>query len=263
MAPHRKNRGIVMPRYDFTSQRLFFDEPLGEGKTLELDRAQANYLLNVLRLGSGDHVLLFNGKDGEWRADIVPEGRKKAALLVTHQTRLQTPAYDLHYLFAPIKQARLEYMVQKAVEMGAGILQPVITDFTQTRNLKTDRMVHYAIEAAEQCGILNLPAIHEAVPLPASVKALAGERNVIFCDEGAENQNPLQAIEVQREALTSKPLAILIGPEGGFSEAERSFLNGCDHVFSIPLGPRVLRADTAAVAALSIVQSTLGDWKDA
>ncbi|MEM9732377.1 MAG: 16S rRNA (uracil(1498)-N(3))-methyltransferase [Pseudomonadota bacterium] len=246
-----------MPRYDFTSQRLFVDHDLQAGARFELDRAQANYLLNVLRLGDGDHVLLFNGRDGEWRADLLPSGRKKADLELVSQTRPQPTPSDLIYLFAPLKQARMEYMVQKAVEMGAGVLQPVFTQFTQMRKLNHDRMEAQIIEAAEQCGILSLPVLEKGLPLMGAVERLTDERLLIFCDEGEESQNPLLPLT---QAPKGKPLAILVGPEGGFSEDERSALRALPNTLTIPLGPRVLRGDTAAVAALAIVQATLGDW---
>lgn len=247
-----------MPRYDFTSQRLYFDCDLSERFKLELDRNQANYLLNVLRLKSGGHVLLFNGRDGEWHADLEQEGRKKAHLIVSHQTRPQTPLSDLHYLFAPLKQARMEYMVQKAVEMGVSRLQPVFTDFTQMRKVNLEKMRVQAIEAAEQCGILNLPEIDTPKPLFEVVNQIPTERHILFCDEGEESQNPLSALN----HLTPAPISLLIGPEGGFSEQEREMLRKNSSVTPIPLGPRVLRADTAAVAALAVIQATLGDWQD-
>ncbi len=245
-----------MPLYDFISQRLFTDNALTAGVRIELDRQQANYLLNVLRLRDGAPVLLFNGEDGEWRATIESEGRKKASLIVEERTRDQTPQYDLHYLFAPLKQARLEYMVQKAVEMGVGVMLPVMTQYTQMKKLNLDKMNAHAIEAAEQCGILSLPEIRNPAPLIDAVQEYAGQRKIIFCDEGDAGQNPIAGIQ----NLRGKPLAVLIGPEGGFSEAERQSLNALPHVTAIPLGPRVLRADTAAVAALALVQAIAGDW---
>ncbi len=247
-----------MPRYDFISQRLFVEADLAAGQRLEADRGQANYLLNVLRLKEGASILLFNGRDGEWRAEIEPAGRKKATLVLREQTRAQPEQPDLHYLFAPLKQARLEYMVQKAVEMGTGVLQPVITQFTHSRTLKVDRMKAHSIEAAEQCGILTLPEVRQAVPLETAVEGLGESRQLIFCDEGEESQNPLRALS----NVKTGPLAVLIGPEGGFSQEERVMLRSLSHVTPIPLGPRVLRADTAAVAALALVQATIGDWRD-
>lgn len=247
-----------MPRYDFTSQRLFMDVSLAEGGTVELDRGQANYLLNVLRLGENDHVLVFNGRDGEWRAEIIPQGRKKAALKVAKQTRPQPAAYDLVYMFAPLKQARMEYMVQKAVEMGAGSLHPVLTEYTQLRKINIEKMHLQAIEAAEQCGILTIPTVQDLQPLEIAIEEIDRDRTIIFCDEGDLSQNPLSTLQ----GIQSQKHAVLIGPEGGFSEAERSFLKAQDNVVAIPLGPRVLRADTAAVAALALVQTVLGDWND-
>ncbi|MEM8749003.1 MAG: 16S rRNA (uracil(1498)-N(3))-methyltransferase [Pseudomonadota bacterium] len=246
-----------MPRYDFISQRLFIDTALSAGQDIALDRAQANYLLNVLRMKAGQSVLVFNGRDGEWRCEIAQHGRKAASLTVKEQTRAQTPHPDLHYLFAPLKQARLEYMVQKAVEMGAGVLQPVLTQHTQLRRINLEKMRAHSIEAAEQCGILSLPIINEPVDLEVAVDALSGNRQVVFCDEGEQTQNPLPALKT----IPGGPIAVLVGPEGGFSEDERALLRGKSHVTPIPLGPRVLRADTAAVAALALVQATLGDWE--
>ncbi len=247
-----------MPRYDFTSQRLFMDVPLAADNTIELDRGQANYLLNVLRLGENDHILVFNGRDGEWRAEITPQGRKKAVLNVSEQTRPQPAAYDLIYMFAPLKQARMEYVVQKAVEMGAGSLQPVLTEYTQLRKINVEKMNLQAVEAAEQCGILTIPSIEDLQPLEAAIGNTANDHTIIFCDEGDLLQNPLSMLQ----DIQSQNFAILVGPEGGFSETERKLLKAQNNVVAIPLGPRVLRADTAAVAALALVQTVLGDWHD-
>jgi 16S rRNA (uracil1498-N3)-methyltransferase len=247
-------------RPDFRSHRLFVRADLTAGATIPLDRAQANYLVNVLRMKPGDPVLLFNGRDGEWRATLRPEGRKTHALLVDAIVRAQPPASDLHYLFAPLKHARLDYMVEKAVEMGAGRLRPVLTQHTQVTRLNRDRMTANAIEAAEQCGILSIPEIDEPValkPLLDGWRAHEGERRIIFCDEGEEGTDPLAVLAGPQPSR----LAVLIGPEGGFSEDERQNLRARDFVTAIPLGSRILRADTAAVAALALVQATLGDWK--
>lgn len=246
-----------MPRYDFTTQRLFMAQSLEEKAALELDRSQANYLLNVLRLKAGDTVLVFNGRDGEWRAILQPHGRKKAHLEVDGQTREQQPLPDLTLLFAPLKQARLEYMVQKAVEMGVGTLIPVRTDHTQAKPLKDSKAAAYILEAAEQCGILAVPQMHEETKLRDALDGLSANTHLIFCDEGEASQNPLDALPENSDGA----LAVLIGPEGGFSEAERDDLRRRDNVTAIPLGPRVLRADTAAVAALAVVQAKLGDWR--
>lgn len=241
---------------DFARHRLFLDLSFVPGGAVPLEREQANYLLNVLRFRAGDSVLVFNGRDGEWLATLVPEGRKQATLSLVRQVKPQPPQNDLHYLFAPLKHARLDYMAQKAVEMGAGVLQPVITRRTQVSRLNLDRMRANAIEAAEQCGILNLPLVEAERPLEAALAALAPERLLIFCDEGAEQTSPLATLAAREPA----PLAVLIGPEGGFDEAERRLIRARPNTLPISLGPRILRADTAAVAALALVQASLGDW---
>jgi 16S rRNA (uracil1498-N3)-methyltransferase len=252
-----------MALHDFRSQRLFVDVPLGTSARITLDRAQANYLLNVLRLGEGDGLLVFNGRDGEWRAKLVPEGRKSATLVCEREVRAQPPASNLHYLFAPLKAARLEYVVQKAVEMGASKLVPVITRFTQVSRLKPEKMRAHAIEAAEQCGILALPEITEEVKLTDAIAKLEPDRVLIFCDEEAPVADPLQALQAAPVAGSSvPPLAVLVGPEGGFAPDERAVLLARESVVQLSLGPRILRADTAAVAALALVQGMLGDWQN-
>jgi len=241
---------------DFTKHRLYSEAPLETGAVLELARDQANYLLNVLRLRSGDSILVFNGRDGEWLCAIRAEGRKQASLEALEQTRPQPPAPDLIYLFAPLKHARLDYIAQKAVEMGAGVLQPVLTRFTQVSRLNLDRLAANAIEAAEQCGILALPQIRAEQPLAAALAALEPERLLIFCDEAQDAGSPIAALQ----GASRGPLAVLIGPEGGFDESERALILQRERTLRLSLGPRILRADTAAVAALAVVQATLGDW---
>lgn len=248
-----------MSRYEFRMHRLFVEQDLSAGIALPVARAQANYLLNVLRLKGGSSVLVFNGRDGEWLAEIEELGRKACALVPREQTRQQTTMPDLIYLFAPLKQARVDYMAQKAVEMGAGRLQPVVTRHTQSGRIKLDRMQANVIEACEQCGVLNMPEVLEPVSLEDMIAGWSDNepgRQLIFCDEGEESQNPLPILS----KLERGPLAVLIGPEGGFSEDERQLLRAQSFVIAIPLGPRVLRADTAAVAALAVVQAVIGDW---
>ncbi len=243
--------------YDLRAPRLFVDTPLAAGAVAEPSRAQAHYLMHVLRLKAGETVLVFNGRDGEWRAIFNKAGRKSCRLVVDEQTRAQPEAPDLQLLFAPLKQARLDYMVQKAVEMGAGRLVPVVTQFTQVARINGERMRANAIEAAEQCGLLSLP---EIAPLARLETILAGRdagRRLIFCDEAAAVADPVAALR----ALPDGPLAVLIGPEGGFSTEERTRLLDLPQVTAISLGPRILRADTAAVAALAVVQATIGDWR--
>jgi 16S rRNA (uracil1498-N3)-methyltransferase len=246
-----------MPSSDFRSPRLYVDHALADGATISLDPAQAHYLGDVLRRKPGDTLLVFNGRDGEWQAEFERSGKRGASLTLRQRTRAQDRAGDLHYLFAPLKRARLDYMVQKAVEMGASHLQPVLTRHTQAERVNTARMRANAIEAAEQCGILNLPGIGEPLPLAHAVGALAAERVLIFCDEDAPTADPLAALADGRRP----PVALLIGPEGGFSAEERAALLERPGTIRLALGPRILRADTAAVAALALVQATLGDWR--
>jgi 16S rRNA (uracil1498-N3)-methyltransferase len=259
-----------MPRSDFRTPRIYLEAPLAGGGEVSLTRDQANYLINVLRLGQGDAVLLFNGRDGEWRASLAGTGKRSLSASVGERLREQPQPRDLHFLFAPLKHARLDYLVQKAVEMGASRLQPVITRHTQVARLNLERMRANAIEAAQQCGVLSLPEIKE----PVAFKTIAGnadaDRLLVFCDEDAEVKDPVAALAAARptaQALlpagATRPmaLAVLIGPEGGFAEEEREALRQRPNVVRIALGPRILRADTAAVAALALVQAVLGDWR--
>ena len=249
-----------MARIDFTSQRLFLDAALTAGAMVPLDRAQANYLFNVLRFSSGSPLLVFNGRDGEWRAEAMDPGRKSASLRVVVQTRAQPGPSPLHYCFAPLKHARLDYMVQKAVEMGAGVLQPVITRHTQATRVNGDRMRANAIEAAEQCGVLAVPEIREALPFDRWLAEWEQGRTLVFCDEDAEGLGPCEALAASR-SRAGDGLGVLIGPEGGFASDERAALMALPGVLRVSLGPRILRADTAAVAALALVQAVLGDWQ--
>ena len=257
-------------RTDFRAPRLYLVDRLKAGADIELDRAAANYLRNVLRLKSGDSVRLFNGKDGEWRATLSTNGKRALVVQVGEQTRTQPTPADLQYLFAPLKHARLDYVVQKAVELGVSKLQPVITQHTQVSRVNLDRMQANVIEAAQQCGVLNLPEVAKPVEFKALVSRFAPERMLIFCDEDAAVKDPVAALAAVRSPPSAlvpvdapapvTPLAVLIGPEGGFGEEERAALLKLPNVVRLALGPRILRADTAAVAALALVQAVLGDW---
>ncbi len=244
-------------RANYKMQRLFVTAALSQGAVFEANAAQFNYLANVLRLGEGDRMLVFNGRGGEWISTIKFAGKKKLFLACETQERAQTPLPDLVFLFAPLKVGRLDYLVQKAVEMGAGVIQPVITEFTQNRRVSIEKLQANALEAAEQCGILAVPQVAEAVKLEALLAGWDRSRRLIFCDEDHETQNPLGALG----AVTERRLALLVGPEGGFSDQERALLHALSFVTAIPLGPRILRADTAAVAALAVVQAVIGDWR--
>jgi 16S rRNA (uracil1498-N3)-methyltransferase len=260
-----------MPRYDFRTPRLYVEAPLEASAEVTLDRDQANYLQNVLRLKRGDELLLFNGRDGEWQATLAGTGKRTLTAVAGARMREQPSAADLHFLFAPLKHARLDYLVQKAVELGASRLQPVITRHTQVARVNLARMRANVIEAAQQCGILVLPEVAEPVALERLSGSIGNERLLVFCDEDAEVQDPVAALGGQRPAASAllpaeaaragMALAVLIGPEGGFAEEERAFLLTRANGVRLALGPRILRADTAAVAALTLVQAVLGDWR--
>lgn len=251
-----------MARYDFRMQRLFVDAPLAAGATVVATPDQANYLFNVLRMEAGRSVLVFNGVEGEWRAQIEVPRKRLCVLRLVERTRPQEDGPDVHYMFAPLKRARLDYMVEKATEMGASVLQPVLTQHTQAERVKVERMRANAIEAAEQCGILVLPKVREPVRLEALLRDWNENRALILCDEDADIADPVAALSrLRRPDGSAPPIAVLIGPEGGFSPAERSLLLGLPSTVRIALGPRILRADTAAVAALTLVGAVLGDWR--
>lgn len=250
-----------MPRSYKSFPRLFVEHALMEGGSLELGREQTNYLLTVLRLKEGDSVVVFNGKDGAWLARIGDAHRKGARLDLELQTAHQTPRSDLWYGFAPLKTgARLDYVVQKATEMGAGVIQPVITRFTQVHRLKHDKLAANVIEAAEQCEVLSVPEVASEVALAellSTWRDVHGLRRLVLCDESAPSGSPIS----QLRSIDGLPVGVLVGPEGGFSDDERELLLGQSFVVPISLGPRILRADTAAVAALTLVQAIIGDWR--
>lgn len=237
--------------------RLFVEVALAPDAELNCTPAQANYLLNVLRLGAGAQLRVFNGQDGEWQAEITSAKRGKCALRVRQRLLDQTTPPDIEYLFAPLKKARLDYMVQKATEMGVSALRPVMTARTIVERVNLHRMRANAIEAAEQCNILWVPGVEPPRPLDDVLADWPAERQLIFCDEAAHVASPLDALSV----VDPGPLAVLIGPEGGFNADERALLRDADFAVAISLGPRVMRADTAAVAALALVNAALGDWR--
>jgi len=242
---------------DLPSIRLFVDARLTTGAEIACTPEQANYLLNVLRLSTGAEILTFNGLDGEWRAKLVETGKRRCTLACVEQTRPQIDGPDVHYIFAPLKHARLDYMVQKAAELGVAHLQPVLTRRTIAGRVNLERMRANAIEAAEQCGVLRVPSVGEPQKLEALLAGWDANRRLIFCDEAAEMASPVAALS----AIERGPLAVLIGPEGGFDPAERQALRDKAYTTAISLGPRIMRADTAAVAALALVNATLGDWR--
>lgn len=235
--------------------RLYVDHPLGPGQSVPLTEAQAHYLFGVMRLGAGGAVLLFNGRDGEWQAGVAEAGKRRGVLVCGTLTRAQDMPPDLWLLFAPLKKARTDFVVEKAVELGVRRIVPVQTEFTNAERVRRDKMTAHAVEAAEQCGALTVPEVAEVQPLVRVLARWDADRTLFFADEAA-----VRGAEGAGFG-GSGPAAILIGPEGGFSDAERLRLRALHFVRPVSLGPRILRADTAAVAALTLWQAAQGDWR--
>ena len=246
-----------MAVHDFTSQRLFVDAPLLAGAKIAIADEQANYLLNVLRMVEGEEILIFNGRDGEWRASIAAVKKRSCMLEVSELVRAQLGGPDIDYLFAPLKRSRLDYIVQKAVELGVARLRPVITHRTIAERVNLDRMRANVIEAAEQCGVLRVPETLAPRKLEQVIAGWDATRRLVLADEEAAVASPLAVLN----ALPAAPLAVIIGPEGGFDAAERELLVSQPYVVRVSLGPRIMRADTAAVAVLALVNAVLGDWR--
>ena len=246
-----------MARTDFRTPRLYVEAPLAEGAEVKLDPQQANYLVNVLRLGADASVLLFNGRDGEFASALAATSRKSASLIVGRRTRPQEAPPDVDYLFAPLKHARLDYVAQKAVEMGARRLRPLITRRTQAARVNLERLRANAIEACQQCGVIWTPEVAAPETLEKMLAHWPPERLLVFCDEEAPQASPLDALG---EVSAENGVGLLVGPEGGFDDDERAAILAIPRVLRLSLGPRILRADTAAVAALALIQATLGDW---
>lgn len=246
-----------MPRTHKTLPRLFIDLDMRAGAELPLDKDQTNYLVNVLRRGAGDNCVVFNGRDGAFLAEIEQVSKKLVSLKLVEQSAVQTEPTDLWYGFAPIK--RLDYIVQKATEMGAGIIQPVITRYVNNQKVNLDKLKANAIEAAEQCEVLSVPRVEPAMSFARLVETWQqdqGDRVLVFCDEEAASASPVDTLA----GLEGKRIGLIIGPEGGFAPEERELLLAQSFVVPISLGPRILRADTAAVAAMALIQAIAGDW---
>ena len=235
--------------------RLFVVQPLGTGQSIPLTGDQAHYLFAVMRLGRGDGLFLFNGRDGEWRAEVAEVGRRGGVLVCVAQTaQLRLPP-DLWLLFAPLKKARTDFIVEKAAELGVARIVPVQTDFTNAERIRQDRLQAHAVEAAEQCGGTFVPEVSGLVPLSRALAEWPAGRRILWCDEHLAGR-PATLTGV----IPGGPWAVLVGPEGGFSEAEQARIRAMPQVVPVSLGPRILRADTAAVAALVLWQAALGDW---
>ncbi len=244
--------------------RLFVDAPLGEGKAVALTRDQAHYLFGVMRLAVGARLALFNGSDGEGTAEVTSAGKRAGTLTCLGQAAPQLDPPDLWLMFAPIKKARTDFIVEKAAEMGTARILPVLTRFTNAERVKVERLQAHAVEAAEQCGGTYVPPVDAPRKLSDVLEDWPDDRLILFADEaladGSSGARPLFASDEGRTDRRADPWAILIGPEGGFSDDERARLHAMPQARPVRLGPRILRADTAAVAALTLWQSTLGDW---
>ncbi|MEM9144801.1 MAG: 16S rRNA (uracil(1498)-N(3))-methyltransferase [Pseudomonadota bacterium] len=237
--------------------RLFVNTVLGPDAAVALTREQAHYLFSVMRRSVGERILLFNGHDGEWLAEIEEAGKRGGRLLCRDQTQAQLEPPDLWLLFAPLKKARTDLVAEKAAEMGCRRLIPVFTRHTNSERVNRARLVAHAVEAAEQCGLVSVPEVADPTTLDAVLDRWPAERRLVFCDESGAGKPAATALA----GVQSGPVAVLIGPEGGFAPEEAQKLRALAHTTSISLGPRILRADTAAVAALAVVQSSLGDWR--
>ena len=236
--------------------RLFVEAALGEGARVMPDDAQAHYLLHVMRAKAGDYLSLFNGRDGEWLARIADVSKRSCTLECEKQTRAQDGTPDVWLCFAPIKKTPADYVVQKATELGVRALQPVFTRRTIVTRVNQERMMANAVEAAEQSERLTVPDIREAITLDKLLRDWPAERRILFCDEGGDARPIAEALRNTKE----KAFAILTGPEGGFDPAERELIRGQAFVTPVTLGPRILRADTAALASLAVLQALKGDW---
>lgn len=232
--------------------RLYIDAPLSEGQPVALTRDQARYLFGVMRLAAGNELQVFDGRTGEWRAEVSEAGRKGGTLVCRDRTGPLRPPPDLWLMFAPVKKARTDFIVEKAVEMGSARILPVVTEFTNAERVRVDRLQAHAVEAAEQCGATVVPEVAEAARLDRVLADWPEGRRLYWADETAAGSTGF---------AEPGPAAILTGPEGGFSAAERDRLRALPFVSPIALGPRILRADTAAVAALALWQAARGDWR--
>ncbi len=239
--------------------RLYHAGPLTAGGEAPLEAPQVHYLKNVMRLNAGDAVRLFNGRDGEWLCEIAELKKKAGTARCFEKLAEPSPPPDIDYLFAPLKSARMDFVAQKATEMGARRLRPVITQHTVVRKVNRQKLLANAIEAAEQCNLVFVPEVLEAEPLGKVLREWDDARRIIYCDEAAPIADPIEALR----QVEPGPLAVLIGPEGGFSVEEREMLRRLPFVHAIRIGPRIMRADTAGVAALALVQAVLGDWRAA
>lgn len=242
---------------DLTSQRLFIDAGLSAGAEIVCDPGQTNYLVNVLRMKAGGKLLVFNGREGEWRAVIAEAGKRRCVLGIEECVRAQEGGPDLHFVFSVLKRTKIEFVAQKATELGVSLIQPVVSEHAQVHRINDERMAANVIEAAEQCGILRVPRVEPLKALEDVLAQWPDGRALVFCDEAAPIADPITALG----EIPAGPVGVLIGPEGGFSQRERARISAMAQARAISLGPRIMRADTAAIAALALVNAVLGDWR--
>ncbi len=243
--------------------RLFVDDGLADGAPIELALAQSHYLRDVMRLGVGASVTLFNGRDGEWAAVVDAVAKRSVTLRATARKRPQTAEPDLWLCFAPVKKARIDFIAEKATELGASALRPVLTRHTMVERVNVERLRANAVEAAEQTGRLTVPVVEEPVTLAAMLATWPAGRRLMICDETGGGAPVAQALASLDETGRAAPWAVLIGPEGGFAREELDRISAVPGVLPVGLGPRILRADTAVVAALACWQAMVGDWRAA
>jgi 16S rRNA (uracil1498-N3)-methyltransferase len=238
--------------------RLYTNQPLSAGSSIELSPENVHYLSNVMRKKAGYQLELFNGKDGQWLGEIESLQKKSGQVRILNQTRMQKPEPDIWLCFAPVKNAPINNLVEKATELGVSVLQPVITNRTIVNRVNTERLVANVMDASQQCERLTLPTVQEPLKLEKLLENWDISRKLILCDESGKGQTIIPALQ----ALKQTPCAILIGPEGGFSQTEFEIMRNKPYIIPVSMGPRILRADTAAIAALTCVQSILGDWDE-
>lgn len=242
---------------DYPKIRLFVEAPLHAGKDITLDGDRLHYLQHVMRVSRGDVVALFNGRDGEWRGEVHELHKKYGSIRVGEKLREQSAVPDVWALFAPIKFGRIDYLAQKATELGAAKLWPILTAYTQMDRVNTDRLRANVVEAAEQCGGMDVPVVEEPVKLPNLLAGWPKDRVLLYGDETGAGESANATLS----QLKTSSWAVLVGPEGGFSPEELKMLKSCPYAKAVSLGPRILRADTALTTLLSVSQAWLGDWQ--
>ena len=238
-----------------TTPRVHIEQPLSAGDEIVLSREQGHYLTGVLRLSAGDPVRAFNGRDGEWLAYLATVSKKSVSLRCEQRLAEAKLPPDIDYIFAPLKHARLDYVVQKATELGARRLRPVMTSRTVAERVNLARRRANVVEASEQCNLVHVPEVLALEKLEKVLATFEKGRSLVYCDETKIDINPLASLKSVRT-----PTAVLVGPEGGFTYNEKTLLKSQAFVIPISLGPRIMRADTAAIAALTLVQALAGDW---